>query len=114
MNEYIEAVEAGYEYLLAYAAQGKDTDLGGSGSSEVRQTLEKMADAAAGLQNDLKDSAEPFHGVVVEDARKSHAAISLVLAQSGISSEIVDNLNTSMHLRALLTDLFLLSEADNQ
>lgn len=114
MNEYIEAVEAGYEYLLAYAAQGKDTDVSGSGNSEVRQTLERMAAAAAGLQRDLKDSAEPFHGVVVESARKSHAAISLVLAQSGISSEIVDNLNTSMHLRALLTDLFLLSEATDQ
>ena len=30
-----------------------------------------------------------------------------------ISSEIVDNLNASIHLRALLTDLFLLSEAKN-
>ena len=111
MDEYIEAVESGYEYLLAYAAQGKDTDVSGSGTSEVRQTLEKMAAAAAGLQTDLGDSAEPFHAVIVDDAAKSHAAISLVLAQSGISSEIVDNLNASIHLRALLTDLFLLSEA---
>lgn len=110
MDEYIEAVESGYEYLLAYAAQGKESDVSGSGTSEVRQTLEKMAEAAAGLQADLKDSSEPFHAVVVEDAAKSHAAISLVLAQSGISSEIVDNLNASMHLRALLTDLFLVSE----
>jgi hypothetical protein len=34
-----------------------------------------------------------------------------VLAQEKISSELVDNLNASIHLRALLTDLFLLSEA---
>ena len=27
------------------------------------------------------------------------------------SSELVDNLNASMHLRAVLTDLFLISEA---
>ena len=111
MDEQIEAVEAGYEYLLAYAAQGKDRDAAEGQTSEVRQTLEKMAEAAVRLQADLKGSSEPFHAVIVEDAAKSHAAISLVLAQQGISSEIVDNLNASMHLRALLTDLFLLSEA---
>jgi len=109
VDDYIDAVESGYEFLLAYAAQGKDTD--GGGASEVRQTLEKLRDAAAGLQADLKDSSVPFHAVVAEDAQKSHAAVSLVLAQDGISSEIVDNLNASMHLRALLTDLFLVSEA---
>ena len=54
--------------------------------------------------------AQRFRGflpVVVDDARKSCAAIELVLAQDGISSELVDNLNASIHLRALLTDLFL-------
>ena len=34
----------------------------------------------------------------------------LVLAQPSISSQLVDNLNASIHLRALLTDLFLLDE----
>lgn len=33
-----------------------------------------------------------------------------VLAQSAISSQLIDNLNASIHLRALLTDLFLLGE----
>ncbi len=111
VDDKIEAIEAGYEYLLAYAAQGKDTDVSSSGPSEVRTTLENMAAAAAGLAEIYEHADHPFHAVVVDDARKSHAAISLVLAQSGISSEIVDNLNASIHLRALLTDLFLLSEA---
>ena len=44
------------------------------------------------------------------DARDSLAAIKLVLAQSAISSQLIDNLNASIHLRALLTDLFLLGE----
>ena len=38
------------------------------------------------------------------------AAIQLVLAQPSISSQLVDNLNASIHLRALLTDLFLIDE----
>ena len=44
------------------------------------------------------------------DAEDSAAAIELVLAQPGISSQLIDNLNASIHLRALLTDLFLLTE----
>jgi len=33
-----------------------------------------------------------------------------VLAQSAIGSQLIDNLNASIHVRALLTDLFLLDE----
>ena len=44
------------------------------------------------------------------DAHDSLAAIELVLAQPAISSQLIDNLNASIHLRALLTDLFLVGE----
>jgi len=33
-----------------------------------------------------------------------------VLAQSSISSQLVDNFERSIHLRALLTDIFLIDE----
>jgi hypothetical protein len=48
--------------------------------------------------------------VLGRDADDSLAAIELVLAQPVISSQLIDNLNASIHLRALLTDLFLVSE----
>ena len=48
--------------------------------------------------------------VIDRDARDSQAAVQLVVAQSAISSQLVDNLNASIHLRALLTDLFLIDE----
>ena len=112
LHDYIETIESGYEYLLAYAAQGKDTDESGSGAaSEIRTTLDGMAKAATGIIGSLEHDEGTFSWVIVDDARKAHAAISVVLAQKGISSEIVDNLNASIHLRALLTDLFLISEA---
>ena len=44
------------------------------------------------------------------DARDALAAVQLVQVQPSISSQLVDNLNASIHLRALLTDLFLLDE----
>jgi len=34
-----------------------------------------------------------------------------VLAQDQIGSQLVDNLNASLHLRTVLTDLFLIDEA---
>jgi hypothetical protein len=46
--------------------------------------------------------------VLEHDARASLAAIELVRTQPSISSQLIDNLNASIHLRALLTDLFLL------
>lgn len=112
MHDQIETIESGYEYLLAYAAQGKDTDAaGGDTASEVRTRLHAMAEAALSISSTLKGDNSTFGWVVVDDVKKAHAAISLVLEQDGISSEMVDNLNASIHLRALLTDLFLLSEA---
>jgi hypothetical protein len=51
-----------------------------------------------------------FLPVLEKDARDSLVTIQLVLAQATISSQLVDNLNASIHLRALLTDLFLIDE----
>ena len=51
-----------------------------------------------------------FMGVIERDARDAQAAVHLVLVQPSISSQLVDNLNASIHLRALLTDLFLIDE----
>jgi hypothetical protein len=48
--------------------------------------------------------------VVETDAAATLAAIRLVSARSGISSQIIDNLNANIHLRALLTDLFLVDD----
>ena len=110
LDDQIDAIESGYEFLLAYAAQGRDSDASPSGKSEVRDTLARMSEAADGIVAALADAEHEFAGIVADDARKSLAAMSLVSAQPAISSELVDNLNASIHLRALLTDLFLLSE----
>lgn len=110
MHEEIEVIESGYEFLLAYAAQGRETDKG----SEAREILSGMSVAADTIVGALGEEAAEFPQVVVADAKKAGAAMRLVLRQDEISSELVDNLNASIHLRALLTDLFLLSETENQ
>jgi hypothetical protein len=109
MEDQIEAVETAYEFLLAYAAQGREDDVDGPGQKS-RDVLVGLDQALASLHDQLGDEI-PFHAVVTEDIGKTRKALSLVLNQPRISSELVDNLNASMHLRAVLTDLFLISEA---
>jgi hypothetical protein len=118
LSRRIEAIEAGYEYLLAYAAQGRQDDVG----SAARQTLEDMWEALDGLGalvvgevggaavENRADTVE-FLKAVEHDARLARGAIGLVLSRKSISSLLVDNLNASVHLRALLTDLFLVDQA---
>jgi hypothetical protein len=48
--------------------------------------------------------------VLKRDAESALAAMELVLAQPAIGSQMIDNLNASIHLRALLADLFLVTE----
>jgi hypothetical protein len=115
------AIEECYEFMLAYAGQGLAGDEGGRSSGRVRDYLNRAVAALSGLaeayaaavkQENLQP-AERYHAflaVLDRDARDSLAAIQLVLAQRTISSPLIDNLNASIHLRALLTDLFLVDE----
>ena len=116
-----EAVEECYEFMLAYAAQGLRTDEGSKSGVQVREFLQRAVKALTGLaevcaiavRDEGLEPAEKyaaFLAVLDRDSRDSLAAIELVLAQSVISSQLMDNLNASIHLRALLTDLFLLDE----
>jgi hypothetical protein len=116
-----EAIEKCYEFMLAYAGQGLAGDEGSMSSGQVRDYLERAADAVAGLAEAYAaavktgnqvpaESYRAFLAVLERDAQDSLAAIHLVLAQTTISSQLIDNLNASIHLRALLTDLFLIDE----
>ena len=108
----MEAVEETYEFMLAYAAQGRRTEEDKS-SSGIRSYLQRAEGALAVIAAAQLpgEAAQKFLDVVRGDAAKAGAALHLVLAQPNISSQLVDNLNASIHLRALLTDLFLLDEA---
>jgi len=116
-----EAIEECYEFMLAYAAQGLTSDQGSESGGQLRKFLGRAVEAADGLAADCQaavrengrqhaDQFAPFLAVLDRDARDSLAAMQLVLAQPAISSQLIDNLNASIHLRALLTDVFLLGE----
>jgi len=122
-EQRIEAIEKGYEYMLAYAAQGRDSDEGdGAAGSEIRGHLQEMNKALDGLgevalstvtqhSGELAEASRAFLDALTADGGKTRGAIQLVLIQPGISSQLIDNLNASIHVRALLTDLFVIDEA---
>jgi len=113
LAERIEMVERGYEYLLAYAAQDRHDDAG----TEARVMLRGMHEALEGLGGEVAaalpaDADVAAYAAAVEaDARVARGAIALVLSAPRIASLLVDNLNASVHLRAMLTDLFLVDQS---
>ncbi len=121
LEAHIDAIEEAYEFMLGYAAQGLENDQGSKTGGELRGYLVKANTAMEWLAPDLRELVETdglehaeryeaFIDVIDGDAKISRAAVSLVLAQPSISSQLIDNLNASIHLRALLTDLFLIDE----
>jgi hypothetical protein len=121
IEERCNTIEECYEFMLAYAAQGLPSDQCSHSGGQIREFLNQAVNALNGLaesyatavRNEGLEPAEKyqaFFDVLNRDAGNSLAAMDLVLAQPAISSQLIDNLNASIHLRALLTDLFLIDE----
>lgn len=115
------AMEECYEFMLAYAGQGLSGKEHSQACSQVREFLNRAVEGLTGLSEAFAstvrdENLQPaerylaFLKVLERDALDSLASIQLVLAQTTISSQLIDNLNASIHLRALLTDLFLIDE----
>jgi hypothetical protein len=121
LKDKIDLIEETYEFLLGYAAQGLSAEQAVRSDGQLRHFL-AGADAAVGSLADLflaviaEEGLESgtdytdFVDVLRDDARKASAAIRVTAIQPGISSQLIDNLNASVHVRALLTDVFLLDE----
>ncbi len=121
LSRRADAIEGGYELMLAYAAQGLVSDQGAANSAQLRDHLQRFEsaltglaqfyrDAGAALGVGPKDALDAVLKTVEADAAFTQAALRLILGQPGISSQMIDNLNASIHLRALLTDVFVVDE----
>ena len=117
-----DTIEEAYEFCLGYAAQGLTPQDAGENGRQAREYLRRCEQALDGLGDSLTasinrlalDGAPAYHSfirVIDRDARDAQAAAALVLAQPAIGSQLIDNFNASIHIRALLTDLFLIDEA---
>jgi hypothetical protein len=116
-----DAIEGGYELMLAYAAQGLDSDQGAANSSQLRDHLKRFDAALTGLPQVYRSAAaalgvgptaalEGLLQALDADATFTQSALRMALAQPGISSQLIDNINASIHVRGLLTDVFVIDE----
>ena len=115
LSARIGVIEEAYEFFLAYASQGLPTE-----SPQVREHLRKFDEALTGIGSFLlaqvgelgldAGAYRAFIGVIERDAGDAQAAILMVQAHRTVHSQIIDNLNANIHIRALLTDLFLIDE----
>ncbi|MDR2549767.1 MAG: hypothetical protein LBD10_06185 [Desulfobulbus sp.] len=121
IGQQCDAIEECYEFMLAYAAQGIGDDRQSRHGSQLRELLARAVDAAAGIPEayaGVLTAVDPatapkyirFLEVLKADTSKALAAMELVLVQSRMPSQLIDNLNASVHLRTLLADIFLLDE----
>jgi len=116
-----DVIEECYEFMLAYAGQGLSGKEHSQSSGNLREFLNRGVAAISGLPEAFAaavrdENLQPadrylaYKTVLERDASDTLSAMQLVLAQTAISSQLVDNLNASIHVRALLTDLFLIDE----
>ncbi len=124
LADVIDKIESSYEFMLAYAAQGRDFEVtsGGAGPSirvflaDLENGLESIVYALAEkieimeLSQGPLQALENFKDVLATDAESALKAVKVVLSVPSISSQLIDNLNASTHLRCLLTDIFVIDE----
>lgn len=121
LQDRIDGIEESYEFMLAYAAQGLATHEASASGNQLRQFLDRTEETLLRLADlfqavidegglEPRDGYSAFVDVIRDDSRKAAAAVRLALIQPRISSQLIDNLNASIHLRAVLTDVFLLDE----
>jgi hypothetical protein len=121
LSNRADAIERGYEMMLGYAAQGLATDQGAANSGQLRDHVKRFEAALTGLAQTYRecaaalgvgpqDALDGFLKTLELDAATTQSALRLVLGQPGISSQMIDNINASVHVRALLTDVFIVDE----
>lgn len=120
LKDRIDTIEEAYEYMLAYAAQGlereNESDSGGirgflSNAAKALEDIHQVAqERAAALASDA-DQWNAYLEILKTDAATAQILINFALMQPVLGSELIDNLNATSHIRALLTDVFLLDSA---
>jgi hypothetical protein len=116
MRGAFDKIEESYEFMLAYAAQGRRSEVTESGGeSQIRQYLKRFEAALSDLGTELdgglgvaEDAA--FVERAKEDVAVARSVIALLLGRPSISSEMIDNTNGLIAMRALLTDIFYMDQ----
>ncbi len=117
IRTHIERVEEAYEFMLAYAAQGRGDEGAGPDGTHIRTFLTQFDAAVAAIVGELDtvpgagDEAAAFLAALRADSGIVTSVLRAMLARDRITSEVVDNANGLISVRSYLTGLFFLDKA---
>ncbi len=117
LRDSFDIIEESYEFMLAYAAQGRKREAGEhGGESQIRQYLKRFLAALSDLEDALGEGVGGTQGSEFSERFRRDAAVirsvlEMLLAKPSISSDMIDNTNGLIALRALLTDIFFVDQA---
>jgi len=116
MREAFDTIEEAYEFMLAYAAQGRKRETEeGAGESQIRQYLKRLSAALDALETAARPgfgaAGGDFAARFLSDLGVMRSVVGLLLAQGSITSDMVDNTNALVAVRAFLTDIFFIDQA---
>lgn len=118
IRQNIEIVEEAYEFMLAYAAQGRTEEGAGPDGAHIRTFLQRFAEAAGAMRSQteaLMAGGKSDGGALLDSfQRDSNTVLSvlhLLLGRDNISSEMVDNTNGLIVMRSYLTTLFFIDKS---
>lgn len=117
IRTHIERIEEAYEFMLAYAAQGRSDEGAGPDGAHIRTFLNQFDAAAAAIMDELdtvagaESEASAFLASLKADSAIVTSVLRSMLARDGITSEVVDNANGLIAVRSYLTGLFFLDKS---
>lgn len=117
IRENIELVEEAYEYMLAYAAQGRADEGAGPDGAHIRTFLVQLNEATDNILAVMDDvhaispNSSAFFEALKSDAATVKSVMSIMLGKDNVSSEMVDNANGLISVRSYLTALFFIDKA---
>ena len=116
IREAIEVVEEAYEFMLAYAAQGRKREPEDDSISRIRHYLTRFQGALDDMQQTApavltSKNGKPFLDQFLGDIAVTRSVLALLLEQSSITSDMIDNTNGLIAVRAFMTDIFFVDQA---
>ena len=117
IRAHIEAIEEAYEFLLAYAAQGRAEEGAGPDGAHIRTFLAQFDAAVTAIAQEIDSlpgaggEAAAFLRGFEADSRTMTSVLQMMLARNQITSEVVDNANGLISVRSYLTSIFFLDKA---
>ena len=117
IRAHIEAIEEAYEFMLAYAAQGRAEEGAGPDGAHIRTFLAQFDAAVTAIAQEIDSlpgaggEAAAFLRGFEADSRTMTSVLQMMLARNQITSEVVDNANGLISVRSYLTSIFFLDKA---